>query len=706
MPDALKQLRSSLLISVLRQRAFLYVAFAAPWIVVQYWPMLGALLAVFAIDVWRWHKHVERHLVSFLNAYCAELEDSSQLLWKAETPIARLQQQRLWQRLETILTKERLQHMAQQLQQVGWMWRTAVLINLLLAGLVWVQSSRTTILPQASISSPPSALAGLTDLRLKIAPPAYTGIVAFESEAKELTVPEQSVISWCLPRISLGGELSASQEIRLSDGQTLSFKTAVQEKKDVHCITWVATESVFWTWSGDPKLQRWNLKVKLDQAPSVEIQKPVEMLQVLSTDTKQFTMAVRVVDDYKISGATLHLTLARGSGENIRFSDKEVVLPQGADSRSRVWQKQWTLSELGMEAGDELYFFVRASDNAMPTPHITTSATYTVRLPSPEAKEEQTSVLPILVKPESLRSQRQIIIDTEQLVADMKANPKINPAVVRSRSETIANDQAALRRRYGRFLGEESTLFGEEAEGEHEEHGEHGEQHQAGEYKPVDMAAAYGHAHDQAENATLFDEATKKILRKVLAAMWDAEKSLRALTPATALAPENKALDGIKQLQQADRIYLHKAAFTPPVIKEEKRLTGDVLEARNWKSTPAMFAERVPAEMRDLIQDLSQAKPLPALWSKTARTWFAQTLKEEEQRLAAQAAVQDVLDGCEPCRAPLRAWLRLSLGEGQLLLQAPKSLGALDPDSAKQSRLHKAWKDSGLVLESNTGARK
>ena len=83
--------------------------------------------------------------------------------------------------------------------------------------------------------------------------------------------------------------------------------------------------------------------------------------------------------------------------------------------------------------------------------------------------------------------------------------------------------------------------------------------------------------------------------------------------------------------------------------------------------------------MRDLIQDLSQAKPLPALWSKTARTWFAQTLKEEEQRLAAQAAVQDVLDGCEPCRAPLRAWLRLSLGEGQLLLQAPEELGCTRP---------------------------
>ena len=121
------------------------------------------------------------------------------------------------------------------------MWRTALLINLLLAGLVSVQSSRTTILPQASISSPPSALVGLTDLRLKIAPPAYTGIVAFESEAKELTVPEQSVISWCLPLLPGGTALGANQEIRLSDGQTLNFDSA-KETKNVHCITWVATE--------------------------------------------------------------------------------------------------------------------------------------------------------------------------------------------------------------------------------------------------------------------------------------------------------------------------------------------------------------------------------------------------------------------------------------------------------------------------------
>lgn len=705
MPDALKHLRSSLFFALLTQRVWLYLAFAVPWIVAQYWPPLMLIFFGSAIDVWRWHRHLDRHLVAILNATCIELEDSSQLLWTAKTPIALLQQRRLWQRVGTFLNKQRIQHLAQKLHIFGWLLRVALLINLLLAAWIWVHASRTTISSPIIPSAAVTVKSSIARLSIKVAPPAYTGVAAFETEAKELNVPEHSFITWCLHQTSGGDSSNTMQEIRLSNGQTLSLGSTTQEHKEKRCVDWEASESVFWIWSGEAKPQRWNIKVKLDQAPTVEIQKPTEMLQVLVADTKQFSMALRVVDDYKITNATLHLTLARGSGENIRFSDKELALPQGVDPRSRAWQKQWTLSELGMEAGDELYFFVQASDNALPTPHITTSATYTVRLPSPEAKEEQTSVLPILVKPESLRSQRQIIIDTEQLLADMKANPRLAPAVIRSRSETIANDQAALRRRYGKFLGEESTLFGDEAEGEHGEHDEHGGQQKGGEYKPVDMAAAYGHAHDQEENATLFDEATKKILRKVLAAMWDAEKSLRSLSPVTALPPENKALEGIKQLQQADRIYLHKAAFIPPVIKEEKRLSGDVLEAKNWKSKPTSLAERIPTEIRNLIDDLAQAKPLPALWSKTARAWFAQSLKDEEQRLAAQAAVQDVLDGCDSCRAPLRAWLRSSLGEGQRLLQAND---AASPDSkpAATSRWQRAWKASGLSSELETGARK
>ena len=41
-------------------------------------------------------------------------------------------------------------------------------------------------------------------------------------------------------------------------------------------------------------------------------------------DAKAVQISVAAKDDYAITRASLHMTLARGSGENIRFSDKEV----------------------------------------------------------------------------------------------------------------------------------------------------------------------------------------------------------------------------------------------------------------------------------------------------------------------------------------------------------------------------------------------
>jgi hypothetical protein len=369
-------------------------------------------------------------------------------------------------------------------------------------------------------------------------------------------------------------------------------------------------------------------------------------------------MALTVRDDYRVQRATLHMTLARGSGENIRFSDREMPLPESPDPRVRVWSKQWTLAELGMEPGDELYFFVRATDNA-PKPHNVQSPTYTLRLPAPvEAADEESQALPTLVKPESLRSQRQIIIDTEQLIADMRARPNMIPATVRERSELIASDQAALRRRYGQFLGEESTLFGGE---------DHDDKHADGK---LDVLHEFGHAHDQAENATLFDDATKKVLRRALAAMWDAEKALRAIAPKSALPPENKALEAVKELQQADRIYLHKTAFAPPPIKEDKRMTGDMAGTASYKRKQDGAGEQVPSQLKELVQALAGDGPLPSLWSRTAQDWVRERITVDEQRLAAQRAIQDVADGCASCRASLRAWLRGAIGKAPVLLQA------------------------------------
>jgi hypothetical protein len=642
-PQALPQ---RLLRAALWQRAPWWLAVVLPWLLLRSLPGLAVCALGLAVDVWRLRQRTSTQWPRWLDAEVPALEDSSARLVHAASPMARLQQQRLLARLDRVVDAALLRRIVRSRARFAWPW---LALSLAAAAAVWAWPH-----PQAGPARAPAvaAQAAASTLTLQVTPPAYTGVPAFDSAPRELQVPDQSRVRWCLQTAGgaqpAAGAAPGESAIELGDGSRLSLTAG--------CADWLATESVLWRWRGT----RYTLRVLPDAAPVITVRAPDEMIRTLGATDTTTRIAVTVRDDYQVARASLHLTLARGSGENVRFSDRELPLPQGRDPRVRDWEKTWTLKELGMEPGDELYFFVRASDNAEPRPHISTSPTVTLRLPGPVAASEEASALPMLVKPENLRSQRQVIIDTEQLLADLKANPRPKPADVRARSENIASDQAQLRRRYGQFLGEESSLFGDA-----DDH-DHGAEHGA---KP-DLMAQFGHVHDQAENATLFDEATKQVLRRALSAMWDAEKALRAITPQPALPFEYRALEAIKQLQQADRIYLHRTAFVPPPLKEEKRLSGDVVGALSYRREQGAMSEAVPAALRELVMALADDAPLPALWSNTARAWIRERIGADEDRLAAQRAVQDVQDGCLPCRAPLRAWLRSGIIETVPRLQA------------------------------------
>jgi hypothetical protein len=628
--------------AALLRRAGLWALGAVPWLLLRSGPGLLAWSAFCAWDGLHLQRRVAHGWTHWIDGAVPEMEDSAALLaQEPETPVARLQRERLLKRLDDALPPRRVRAIVAERVPFGWTW---LLANLALAGLAW----GSTLLPHAASpqiaahapgrqAAAPTAHAGLV---VKLAPPSYTGVAPSSSAPKDLQVPEQTAVEWCLD-----DPQKATEAIELSDGQTLHAGPA--------CARWTATESVFWRWRGT----RYTLKVIPDQPPEIAITQPGEMTKDLPRDAKNAVIAVTVTDDYRVQQATLHLTLARGSGENIRFSDRELPLPASADPRRRSWSKDWLLTDLGMEPGDELYFFVRASDNAA-RPHTVQSPTITLRLPAPPSEQdEETTALPTLVKPESLRSQRQVIIDTEQLVADMRSK-KMRDDDVRERSEGIAADQAALRRRYGQFLGEESTLFGKD------------DDHDAHPGQKLDVLHEFGHAHDSVENATLFDDGTKKLLRRALSAMWDAEKALRAITPKTALPPEYKALEAIKELQQSERIYLHKTAFAPPAIKEDKRMSGDMAGTASYKRAQADAAEIVPANLRDLVQALGGDGPLPALWTRTAHDWVRARIADDEQRLAAQRAIQDVADGKPAARAQLAAWLRGGVLDAPVLLQA------------------------------------
>ncbi|MFC5460493.1 DUF4175 family protein [Massilia niabensis] len=626
--------------AALLRRLPLWVLGTLPWLSLRLLPGLVAWTAWCIWDAARLRQQVARGWAGWLDAAVPELEDSSALLVGAETPLARLQRQRILARLDSALDAAAVRRVVRPRVSTGLLW---LLPWLALAAIVWSFGQK----PAAAVPAAPAGVqlvkaAVVPQLVVTATPPAYTGAARTAGAPRNIDLPEGSTVQWCLKNREAG-----STTLELSDGRTLS----AGEK----CASIVATESLFWRWRG----ARYVLRVTPDAAPLVTISQPSQMIQELKEGATTAAMALSVRDDYAVRRATLHLTLARGSGENIKFTDREMPLPASNDPKVRNWSKTWTLAELGMEPGDELYFFVRATDNAA-RPHTVQSPTYTLRLPAPEVEdEEETSAMPMLVKPQSLRSQRQIIIDTEQLIADMRAT-RMSAVAVRERSEAIAGDQGALRRRYGQFLGEESTLFG--GEEEHDEHDEPGEK--------MDVLHQFGHAHDEAENATLYDEKTKTILRRALVAMWDAEKALRAITPKSALAPEHKALAAIKELQQADRIYLHKTAFVPPPIKEEIRMTGDVVGAASYGREQAGADEAIPLALRELVAALSGEGPLPALWTRTAHDWVRERLTNDEQRLGAQRAIQDVADGCLRCRPALRAWLRAGIAQAPVLLQA------------------------------------
>ena len=225
-------------------------------------------------------------------------------------------------------------------------------------------------------------------------------------------------------------------------------------------------------------------------------------------------------------------------------------------------QQRISLPSFGMQPGDELYFYVRATDNNR---NQTRSDIYIVHLPdTAQLMSLEGLANNLSVKPEYFRSQRQIIIETEQL---LKEKDTISTEAFRNRCNNLGIDQKLLRLRYSKFLGEEN------------EPGEANIDEVAGisDFSNADkLKDAFTDKHDNAEDATYFEPGTKKQLQATLAEMWNAEMRLRTFTAQTALPFEYKALRLLKDLQQQSRAYVAKANFKTTPLDLKKRLTGEL----------------------------------------------------------------------------------------------------------------------------------
>jgi len=345
MPAAPDLLRQRLWAAVLRRRApawfaalTLLVATVVLLPAMRTW-LLAALAAWalgLALDAWRWRQRIAAQWAAWLDAAVPALEDSSALLAGGRaTPMARLQQQRLQARLATSLSAADYRAIACHPAPLAAPASLApVVLAAIVAGTAWLYDAstvRAVAQPAATPAANTPVVAG--EIYLRVTPPAYTGVAAFETGARDIEVPQYAQVQWCVRQPADSPAEKAAVE--LSDGAIL----VVGES----CATRRVEDSLFWRArnAGTGGGARYNIRVTPDQAPQVTIAEPVELIHLLARDAATARIAVVVRADYAIVRARQHMTLARGSGENVRFTDREVPLPKSADPKQRTWNKQW-----------------------------------------------------------------------------------------------------------------------------------------------------------------------------------------------------------------------------------------------------------------------------------------------------------------------------------------------------------------------------
>jgi len=500
-----------------------------------------------------------------LDKQLPELEESCGLLLMPSAelgPLERLQAGRVKERLHTLrlplpLRKKLIIGMC----LVGVTALFGMVVRTDGAGAGKVVRSRSA----TPVAVPP---AGVSMVNIRVMPPAYTGRGVRSQQDFNLQVEEGSLVHW---EIQTNMPVEAMQLI-FNDSTRVSLKAA-----DTGHTLWrsagVAGLSGFYQLKVNKGLSElYKMEVIRDEAPRIAIRTPKAYTIVDFGASRKIPLAVRVEDDYGVSEATIVATVASGSGEAVKFKEQELPFGNAFPGGRAALDLQQTLNldALGLHPGDELYFYCRAKDNHGQGSR---SDMYIISLPdTAKLMSLEGLTTGVDVKPEFFRSERQIIIETEQL---LREKDTISQQVFNNKSNDLGIDQKLLRLRYGKFLGEEAEEGGN-SESFSKAGGAPGEFGNAA--KVLD---AFTDKHDNAEDATYFEPAIKQQLKATLTEMWNAELRLRTFKPQEALPYEYKALRLLKDLQQKSRAYVAKTGVHVTPLDLKKRLTGklDEIEA-------------------------------------------------------------------------------------------------------------------------------
>ncbi|WP_164073881.1 DUF4175 domain-containing protein [Stenotrophomonas maltophilia] len=640
-----------------------------------------ALLACAGVAVARARQLNRRWLQRQLDG-SGRSEDSADLLF---ADVARLNPLQQRQRAHVLATLERT------MPDLRPRWPRAALALCWIAGLAiallalgWPRSAGVSAGIGATATAPTAAPGPLQlqSTRLQIDAPAYTGQATLTQNALDAKVAADSRLSW-----SLRFDRTPSKAcLQFHDGRRLPLRE--------HDGQWqaqdVARAPVLYRVVSEPALastRLYRLDVVPDRAPSVRVLEPAASLVLGTPGQRQWTLRFEASDDYGVAAqAKLSITTTQGSGENITFVQRSVTLTGSGAPTARRFAHTLDLAALGAQPGNDVIAQLEVRDNHAPSAQTGRSSSVILRLPTTEVAlgaELEGRIKKTL--PAYFRSQRQIIIDAEALIRQRRS---LAADDFIKRSDAIGVDQRILRLRYGQFLGEESEGapkapptsdlptsdaptadahdhdddHGHAQAGAHDDHDhDHGGAAGNGDTPPVfgsatDVLSEYGHTHDHAEAATLLDPQTRATLKAALDQMWSSEGELRQGRPEQALPFAYKALAFIKQVQQAERIYLARVGPELPPIDEGRRLGGD---RAGLASRELPLAARTPPDpaIVEAWQRLGDGDDTPDL--DALATWQQRNAAFLPDALDLAAAIEQlrIEPDCSDCRQRLRAQL-------------------------------------------------
>lgn len=663
---------------------------------------LAGLCALTALAVARARRLDRDWLIGALDARLPRFEDSSALLFRDphDLPgLIGLQRARIEGRVDEARAVDL--RPAWSRRPIAASWAAAVVVTT--AILVWPASDPTVGSTTEDQSTAGAAgVPTITGVRLRITPPAYTGLPAREQTALDASVPEGSRVEWAVgftpqpATASIDAPEGAATPL-LRDGTQWTGARLI-DRPTLYRIA-----------APDLSRQRLHrLDAIADADPVVQLIEPDRQLLLVTPGQARWTPVFEVSDDYGVlQTATLKITVTKGDGENITFEQRSTSLSGTGEARRRRFSSTLDLAREGMAPGSDLIVQLVVSDNRSPDRHVVEGPSVILRWPTTLGLADGLDGMAAPVLPVYLASQRQIIIDMEALIAE---RPRLDPARFADRSNAIGNDQARLRNRYGQFMGGENEAGGStggialptndapsapalptsdapSAPGfaRPDDHPDH-DGHQEGDTAPTgigheeDVLHEFGHAHDEGDAATLFDPGTRSTLAQMLDAMFSSERALRQGRPEEALPFANVALELLKQAQQATRIFLRRTGTDLPPIDLSRRLTGkrDDIVAEDQPPPVSTPADTVVADAWRALDERPTPGRTPALALGALDRWVRENRGRLADPLALGAAIDTVRNepGCLDCRRRLRALLWSALDRPPVVVRRREAPGA------------------------------